>query len=38
VVSSRLFKLLALLVLGIGTLIGLWWLSRGSKPESDITA
>jgi UDP-GlcNAc:undecaprenyl-phosphate GlcNAc-1-phosphate transferase len=35
VVSSRLFKLLALLVLGIGTLIGLWWLSRGSKPEGD---
>lgn len=25
---SRLFKLLALLVLGIGTLIALWWLSR----------
>jgi UDP-GlcNAc:undecaprenyl-phosphate GlcNAc-1-phosphate transferase len=28
VVSSRLFKLIALLVLGAGTLIGLWWLSR----------
>ena len=25
---SRLFKLMALLVLGIGTLIALWWLSR----------
>jgi UDP-GlcNAc:undecaprenyl-phosphate GlcNAc-1-phosphate transferase len=31
-VSSRLFKLIALLGLSIGTLIGLWWLSRGSKP------
>jgi UDP-GlcNAc:undecaprenyl-phosphate GlcNAc-1-phosphate transferase len=27
-VSSRLFKLIALLVLSIGTLIGLWWLSK----------
>ena len=25
---SRLFKLVALLVLGVGTLIALWWLSR----------
>jgi UDP-GlcNAc:undecaprenyl-phosphate GlcNAc-1-phosphate transferase len=32
VVSLPLFKLIALLVLGIGTLIGLWWLSRGSNP------
>jgi UDP-GlcNAc:undecaprenyl-phosphate GlcNAc-1-phosphate transferase len=28
VAPSRLFKLIALLVLGVGTLIALWWLSR----------
>jgi UDP-N-acetylmuramyl pentapeptide phosphotransferase/UDP-N-acetylglucosamine-1-phosphate transferase len=28
VAPSRLFKLVALLVLGLGTLIGLWWLSK----------
>ena len=30
-VSSRLFKLIALLVLGTGTLLSLWWLSRHGK-------
>jgi RND superfamily putative drug exporter len=28
VASSRLFKLMALLVMGVGTLIALWWLAR----------
>jgi UDP-GlcNAc:undecaprenyl-phosphate GlcNAc-1-phosphate transferase len=31
VVSSRLFKLIALLVLGGGTLLALWWISRRTQ-------
>ena len=31
VASSRLFKLIALLVVGTGTLIALWWLARNTS-------
>ncbi len=33
VAPSRLFKLMALLVMGVGTLIALWWLSRIAATE-----
>ena len=34
--SSRLFKLLALLVLGAGTLLVLWWLSRKTEDSQGL--
>jgi UDP-GlcNAc:undecaprenyl-phosphate GlcNAc-1-phosphate transferase len=35
-VSSRLFKLIALLVLSLGTLLALWWLSHRVQGRQDV--
>lgn len=35
VVSSRMFKLIALLVLVVGMVVALWWLSRARQARSD---